>query len=150
MKQFAGTAVALLALAGCAPSPGPIASNYVRDNRTVEQRMMDEAKVEATKPHTLTAAQRKEVEIGVRRSLKDPDSARFGRFVATTDDKGKVHVCGYVNAKNSYGGYTGEKLFHGVFPTDNKGAFAAVGIGGGDNESIVTSVMCKTYGMTDI
>ena len=144
-------AAASVGLAACAPSQASInSSSYVRDERTVEQRMMDEAKVEPTKPHTLTVGQRKEVEVGVRRSLKDPDSARFGKFVATVDDKGKVHVCGYVNAKNSYGGFTGEKLFHGAFPIDPKGAFAAVGIGGGDNENIVTRVMCKTYGMVDI
>jgi hypothetical protein len=38
--------------------------------------------------------------------LKDPESARFGAI--TTD--GKI-VCGSVNAKNSFGGYVGPKVF---------------------------------------
>lgn len=39
--------------------------------------------------------------------LKDPDSAKFGKVVYRPDGV----VCGYVNAKNSFGGYTGEKAF---------------------------------------
>lgn len=39
--------------------------------------------------------------------LKDPDSAKFGQIVAR--DSGIV--CGYVNSKNSFGGYTGDKAF---------------------------------------
>jgi hypothetical protein len=38
----------------------------------------------------------------VRKSLKDPDSAKFGKFSKATDDK----ACLNVNAKNSMGGYT--------------------------------------------
>ena len=39
-------------------------------------------------------------------TLKDPESARFGAI--TTD--GKV-ICGTVNARNSFGGYVGPKVF---------------------------------------
>ena len=47
--------------------------------------------------------------------LKDPDSAKFTRVKV----KGVV-VCGYVNAKNSFGGYTGAKAFMtNADPNDN-------------------------------
>ena len=41
-------------------------------------------------------------------SLKDPESARFGSATFYQNDTlGKKLVCIYVNAKNSFGGYTG-------------------------------------------
>lgn len=43
--------------------------------------------------------------------LKDPESARFGETWALNGSNGNRSVCGYVNAKNSYGGYTGQKMF---------------------------------------
>ncbi|MDO1476496.1 hypothetical protein [Comamonas thiooxydans] len=43
--------------------------------------------------------------------LKDPESARFGEIFALSGTNGKRSVCGYINAKNSYGGYTGDKMF---------------------------------------
>ncbi len=39
--------------------------------------------------------------------LKDPSSAKFGKVVYRPDGV----VCGYVNAKNSFGAMTGEKAF---------------------------------------
>ena len=51
----------------------------------------------------------------VKQNLKDPSSAQFGRYTAFTytlnGEKQPVAVCGYVNAKNSYGGYGGEQPF---------------------------------------
>lgn len=47
----------------------------------------------------------------VASKLKDPESARFGDIWAMQGTNGKRSVCGYVNAKNSYGGYTGQKMF---------------------------------------
>jgi hypothetical protein len=49
-------------------------------------------------------------------NLKDPDSAKFGtklerRQAATRDGRPYEFVCGEVNAKNSFGGYTGAKMF---------------------------------------
>jgi hypothetical protein len=44
--------------------------------------------------------------LAVKELLKDPDSARF-RLEFTTNGA----VCGRVNARNSYGGYAGEKSY---------------------------------------
>lgn len=50
----------------------------------------------------------------VVQDLKDPESARFrGLYVSAWNDHGvmKPLLCGEVNAKNSYGGYTGFSRF---------------------------------------
>jgi len=44
----------------------------------------------------------------IRGDLRDPESARF-RDVRRNTEKGAV--CGFVNAKNGYGGYVGEAPF---------------------------------------
>lgn len=44
----------------------------------------------------------------VRKQLKDPESARFSHV---TYQKRTNNICGYVNAKNSYGGYVGDRSF---------------------------------------
>ncbi len=48
-----------------------------------------------------------------RNELIDPDSAKFtGLYAAKTDNPNeKTVICGYVNAKNRLGGYTGKKRF---------------------------------------
>lgn len=43
-------------------------------------------------------------------TLKDPDSAKF-RNVRMRNYDGMHIICGELNAKNSYGGYTGYKKF---------------------------------------
>lgn len=47
--------------------------------------------------------------------LKDPNSAIFTDMVRyKSAEKGFFSVCGYVNAKNSYGGYVGKKKFYAI------------------------------------
>lgn len=67
-------------------------------------------------------ADKKNAEMAVRQSLKDPDSAQFGEFtIGYTVTYGKVsemHTCLTVNAKNSFGGYIGKQeaiVFERVF-----------------------------------
>lgn len=57
---------------------------------------------------TLSACDRNKrgAEAAVRKSLKDPESARFGDFYFNSKTK---KACLAVNAKNSMGGYTGFK-----------------------------------------
>jgi hypothetical protein len=58
-------------------------------------------------------------EEAVRKVLKDPESARFSEVYVKTKASGSA-VCGMVNAKNGFGGYTGDKLFFAI------GSFAVV------------------------
>jgi hypothetical protein len=58
---------------------------------------------------------RREVEKRVVSGLKDPESARFKEeayYVSVSCDEGPHEIfCGWVNAKNSFGGYTGFESF---------------------------------------
>jgi hypothetical protein len=53
---------------------------------------------------------------GVKARLRDPSSAEF-TDVHTTTYQGADVVCGYVNAKNGFGGKTGSQKFVGVGDT---------------------------------
>lgn len=93
----------------------------------------------AEMPQTLTPEQQKAVEQGVREKLKDPDSARFKGSMMVPYGEDSHLVCGFVNSKNSYGGYAGFTPFHGLLLTlkrksDNKPVymFSVPSIGGGE------------------
>lgn len=101
-------------------------------------------------PYQLTASESKLIEDGVRDALKDPNSAMFGQMVAVRvpgDDM--TTVCGYVNAKNSFGGYTGDKPFMGMLAyVDGKPFhFGVTGMGGTDTETMAVMMVCKDYGV---
>jgi len=51
-----------------------------------------------------------EHQIRISSRLKDPDSAQF-KDVFASKSSGSPVVCGYVNAKNSFGGYSGYQRF---------------------------------------
>ncbi|MBB6054453.1 MAG: hypothetical protein EOM46_21465 [Gammaproteobacteria bacterium] len=59
------------------------------------------------KPNRIDTMLQVKSERSVKSQLKDPDSAKFGAFYVSTSGAG----CGVVNAKNSFGGYSGEKRF---------------------------------------
>lgn len=101
-------------------------------------------KLKKATPYELSTEQIEAVERGIREDLKDPDSAKFARFAATREPgSGMITVCGYVNAKNSYGGYTGKQLFYGLleFPQNN---FIPIGLGGSPS---VQASMCEDAGI---
>jgi hypothetical protein len=77
-------------------------------------------------PVALTDSQVGHVQTVVARTLKDPDSAKFDSIAAGRAPDGRVFVCGWVNAKNSFGGYVGRQPFSGQL-TD--GAFALSYVG---------------------
>ena len=67
------------------------------------------------------------VEDGIRETLKDPDSAKFGSMIAGVSGP-LIMVCGFANAKNSFGGYVGMKPFDGAL---ERGADVAIMDGDG-------------------
>lgn len=97
-------------------------------------------------PYRLSASNVSVVKRDVRASMKDPDSARFGSMAASIDEKGVVTVCGYVNGKNSFGGYVGEKPFFGVLTTQNT-QFYVGGIAGSDTDVRATIITCQKAGV---
>ena len=82
--------VLVAALGGCAGMPE---SSHETDPKTA--------------PVVLTPQQVNGVHAAARKVLKDPDSARFGGLVAGRAADSRVLFCGMLNAKNSFGGYTG-------------------------------------------
>ncbi|MGE4351556.1 MAG: hypothetical protein AB7E52_05130 [Bdellovibrionales bacterium] len=96
---------------------------------------------------TLNKKQLKAVYQGVRDALKDPDSAKFYAMKAGKDPSGVITVCGLVNAKNGFGGYTGKKPFIGVIASDNR-LFIPLSIGGKESELSVTYSLCRDYGLS--
>lgn len=65
------------------------------------------------------------VESTVKKTLKAPYSAHFehGDFLET--EKNSLY-CGLVNAKNSYGAYTGNQLFSVMLMKNDRGEFKAL------------------------
>lgn|SRR3990167_1881145 len=95
---------------------------------------------------TLSAEQADAVKAGIRASLKDPDSARFDSpFQAVRNSAGNISVCGYVNGKNSYGGYTGTQPFLGSFSGNN---FMVATIGSRDTEILAVRQVCQKLGVS--
>ncbi|MDV2901775.1 hypothetical protein R0H17_09050 [Phytobacter diazotrophicus] len=54
----------------------------------------------------------------VKQSLKDPDSAKFNSYYRSFGD-GVGYICGTVNAKNSYGGYVGDRNYYVHLTVEN-------------------------------
>lgn len=54
----------------------------------------------------LSVKEKQVIEAVAKEQLKDPDSAKF----TWQDYRGGETYCAYVNAKNSYGGYSGDEL----------------------------------------
>lgn len=129
----AAAILSAVALAGCA-GPMPHSNNASPPPQPLA-------------PVTLTSAQIAMVQAGVRSSLKDPASARFDRvqlWKAGQKDATHIAVCGYVNAKNSFGGYTGDKPFVGVM--DGR-IFVVAGMGGSDLDSLSVLAVCRKDGL---
>jgi hypothetical protein len=76
--------------------------------------------------------------------LKDPDSAKLKDVQIATDGT----LCGHVNAKNSYGAYTGYRTFHGLyFDKDKNGNPVAIILAIDSEDSPVAQIMCAKKGM---
>lgn len=105
----------------------------------------------AMAPYKLSAAEISAIKDGVKRGLKDPGSAQFEGGFAAGQEPGKkeITVCGFVNAKNGFGGYTGRKPFMGVLQA-KPAFFATAGYGGTSSETEAVLTICKRYGLSPI
>lgn len=113
------------------------------------------APVEAPQPlatqagaYALSEVEQNAIMTGVQSQLKDPASAIFGGAVARRDADGFVYVCGSVNAKNSFGGYTGHQPYYGMLAGNAPSVFfAVVGIGGEQSKSDAILKVCHEKGI---
>ena len=87
--------------------------------------------------------------------LKDPESARFGAMSAVRNaSKQAIYVCGFVNAKNSYGGYAGNTPFFTYVAyvantkTKTKEPYALfASVGGSNYQNAVVRSLCRDEGL---
>lgn len=104
--------------------------------------------IEAGVPIELSPSDIIAVKAGVAKSLKDPDSARFGTIRAARAADGTTHVCGFVNARNSFGGFAGESPFIGILTTSLPiKIFLPAQISSGHVEAESALELCRNYGI---
>ena len=97
--------------------------------------------------HTLSDVEIAMVQESVRRDLVDPASAQFGPIIANNHKDGKVYTCGFVNAKNRMGGFTGDTPFMVVLsPNRDNPAGRALLPGPNDPRSVIA--VCRSRGVT--
>ena len=103
-------------------------------------------------PEPLSAETIAVAQATIRKALGDPDSAKFGEIIGGRNSKGLLFVCGWVNAKDRFGGYTGMLPFNGVVlerragsPSRKPVEFVPTGLGDSDNERVLMS--CKDKGL---
>lgn len=88
-------------------------------------------------------------EVAVR--LKDPESARFGPMRVPSrnwNGRDELVVCGWVNAKNSYGGYNGQTPYIGKFHDRTK-QFELVVMGDeSPNAGMMVLSSCRAAGIS--
>jgi hypothetical protein len=146
MNGFSLVAAATIAilLSGCVNTPPSNTIGGYGNPAPLPARVYD--------PYPLSAADRAVIEQGVRSSLKDPISAIFGSMADAREHKpgSLIEVCGYVNAKNSFGGYTGNAIFYGALADKKDGGKVFLPIGSistGDIDTSVKQQMCGRAGI---
>lgn len=106
-------------------------------------------RVERGSPYLLSVTEAALVRSAVSSSLKDPGSAQFGAVRAARTDDGIIHVCGTVNARNSFGAYTGPQPFSGALTSIPRltPVFFPVSVGGSPSEQAATRAVCLERGV---
>jgi hypothetical protein len=124
----------VLLLAGCATNAPATAPQVDKTGWTYE-------------PYELTAQQRTVIEKTISAELKDPDSARYSRFkarkVVRPGNQVAIELCVFVNAKNSYGGYSGATPYMGEFPHETPTQFKIMGLRGSEHAQFMSQVCAR-------
>lgn len=87
------------------------------------------------------------IEAGVKRRLKDPNSAMFDRIQVSKVNQNTYNVCGFVNAKNSFGGYSGNAPFYGVLHRGYRFEFRTMADTSKDGEVWALQAVCRKAGI---
>jgi hypothetical protein len=100
----------------------------------------------------LTPAEKTLLASGLREKLKDPESAQFRwtKITKSAGADGRVYYCGAVNAKNSYGGFTGFGPFWAWVYASPKGQLLRaemIGTGADDLANRVIGEECGKRGI---
>lgn len=145
-------AAVLLLVGGCSPAETtngeawPITSTIASHPSPASRAIAQAPAVQAVeRTIVLKSSQVESVKRGVKKALKDPESARFDSLRAGVDKDQVTVVCGLVNARNAYGGYTGPQPFMGVLMS--VGIFVPVAVGGDRTAQEVTASACSQMGL---
>ena len=89
------------------------------------------------------------IRTGMEAQLKDAESAKFKDVRILDPANGHVGLtaCGLVNAKNSYGAYSGYSAFQAMIMTGNGGKPYAVPIAIDEEPGGVAAIVCKKQGL---
>lgn len=85
----------------------------------------------------------------LRSTLKDPDSARLQKASVVTSGSEKGTFCAEVNAKNSYGGYTGYRAFTGLISPLKSGELVATVVQMDGEGELEIAGYCSRHGFWD-
>jgi len=98
----------------------------------------------ANSPTSLSDDQSSSLETSITKVLIDPESARFTDITATQTKNGLVSACGFVNAKNRYGGYAGSIGFFGSF---RESGFELRALATDADEQVRVRDYCRMFGI---
>jgi hypothetical protein len=115
MKRLALLSILLLS-SGCAnvPAPAPFVAEIPKSDATPTPPASPSQTPIRVKPTIPTRANVLLARTAVKQNLKDPESARFVGEIQQAEA-----ICGFVNSKNSYGGYVGDSPYIYVNATRN-------------------------------
>jgi len=109
------------------------------------------AKLEPVKVEPLSAETVAVTQAMIRKGLSDPENARFGEMIGGRNVQGVLHVCGWVNAKNSFGS---DMPFSGIVierpvgsPNKKAEAFVLMFLGDNVRDRFLTLSVCKVRGL---
>jgi hypothetical protein len=102
--------------------------------------------IKPVRPLTIDEAYGAVIEYGIRMGMKDPNSVIFGPSRAMELSDGNIAVCGYVNAKNSFGGYHGMVPYYGILSKKTH-RFTLMQVGDAPAPYYDVNKICKQYGM---
>ncbi len=108
-------------LMGCNQTAAPVQSIQPAASKP---KLLDSG---SFKSYELNERQIEVVKTAVRSELKDPQSAIFSIMDAGINSEDTIMVCGLVNAKNSYGGYTGDTVYSAVITANSAFGKALIG-----------------------
>lgn len=127
------------------PAPSEPISAEQPNEPAAEQQAVE---LSAGQPVALSAEQRADVETGVKRKLVDPNSAMFGSMNArvSRNTASAYIVCGWVNSRNSDGGYAGDQPFIAMYAPKFRTALM-IGMGGEKSQTNAVKKHCLNEGV---
>jgi hypothetical protein len=109
------------------------------------------AKLEPVKVEPLSAETVAVTQAMILKGLRDPENARFGEMFGGRNAQGVLHICGWVNTKNSFGS---DVPFSGIVierpvgsPNKKAEAFVLTFLGDNVRDRFLTLGVCKQRGL---